>query len=79
LISDVLGHPVQLENRERLPPALAEAGPVAERLQAAGDTVLTEPRSVQVRVLAERGAHEQAPAADELVATAARETGEPQA
>ena len=56
--------------------ALAEAEPLAERLQAAGDIVFTEPRSVQLRLLAERGAHEQAPAADGLVA-AARESGEP--
>ena len=54
--------------------ALAEAGPLAERLEAAGDVSSIEPRSVQLRLLAERGAHEQAPAADELLATA-RESG----
>jgi hypothetical protein len=57
--------------------ALAEAEPLAERLQAAGSISFTEPRSLQLRLLAERGAHEQAAAADELV-TAARESGEPQ-
>ena len=57
--------------------ALAEAGPVAERLQAATDVDYIEPRSVQLRLLCERGAHEQAPAADELLATA-RESGQPQ-
>ena len=57
--------------------ALAEAVPLAERLQAAGDVNVTEPRSVQLRLLAERDAHERAPAADELVATA-RESSEPQ-
>jgi class 3 adenylate cyclase/tetratricopeptide (TPR) repeat protein len=57
--------------------ALAEAGPLAERLWAGGDILVIEPRSVQLRLLAERGEHEQAPAVDELV-TRARESGEPQ-
>jgi class 3 adenylate cyclase/tetratricopeptide (TPR) repeat protein len=57
--------------------ALAEAVPLAERLEAAGDVHSTEPRSVQLSLLAERDAHEHAPAADELLATA-RESGEPQ-
>ena len=57
--------------------ALAEAVPLAERLEAAGDINSTEPRSLQLRLLAERGAHEHAPAADELLATA-RESGEAQ-
>ena len=57
--------------------ALAEAGPVAERLQAASDAGFIEPRSVQLRLLCERGACEEAPAADELLATA-RESGQPQ-
>ena len=57
--------------------ALAEAVPLAERLEAAGDTISVEPRSLQLRLLAERGVHEHAPAADELLATA-RESGQPQ-
>ena len=57
--------------------ALAEAVPAVERLEAAGNIVSTEPRSLQVRLLAERSAHEQAPYADELVLRA-RESGEPQ-
>ncbi|HEU0245691.1 MAG TPA: adenylate/guanylate cyclase domain-containing protein [Gaiellaceae bacterium] len=57
--------------------AVAEAEPVAERMQAAGDVVFIEPRALQLRLLAERGAHEHAPAPDELVARA-REGGEPQ-
>ena len=57
--------------------ALAEAVPVAERLEAAGDINFTEPRSVQLRLLAERGAHKHAPAGDELLATA-RESSQPQ-
>ncbi len=57
--------------------ALAEAGPLADRLQAAGDVNLVDARSLQLRLLAERGTHEQAPPAEELVDTA-REGGEPQ-
>jgi class 3 adenylate cyclase/tetratricopeptide (TPR) repeat protein len=57
--------------------ALTEAGPVAERMEAAGDIVFTEPRSLELRLLAERGAHEHAPPTDELVGKA-RESGEPQ-
>ena len=57
--------------------ALIEAARVAERMQAAGDVVFSEPRSVQLRLLAERGGHEHVPGIDELVATA-RESGEPQ-
>jgi class 3 adenylate cyclase len=57
--------------------ALAEAEQLAERLQAAGSINFTEPRSLQLRLLAERGAHEHAPDADEPVASA-RESGEPQ-
>ena len=56
--------------------ALAEAVPLAERLEAAGDINFTEPRSLQLRLLAERGAHGQAPAADALLATA-RASGQP--
>ena len=57
--------------------ALAEAGPLAERQRAAGDVGFIEPHSLQLRLAAERGAHEYAPAADDLVARA-RESGEPQ-
>jgi tetratricopeptide (TPR) repeat protein len=57
--------------------ALAEAVPLAERFEAAGDITSTEPRSIQLRLLAERGAHEHAPAVDQLLATA-REAGQPQ-
>jgi class 3 adenylate cyclase len=57
--------------------ALAEAEPLAERLQAADHVFFVEPLSVQLHLLAERGVHEHAPAADELVARA-RESGEPQ-
>jgi class 3 adenylate cyclase len=57
--------------------ALAEAEPMAERMQASGDILFDEPRSLQLRLLATRGEHESAPAADALLA-AARESGEPQ-
>jgi tetratricopeptide (TPR) repeat protein len=57
--------------------ALAEAGPLAEGLEAAADINFVDARSLQLRLLAERGAHDQAPAADELVLRA-RGSGEPQ-
>ena len=57
--------------------ALAEALPMAERLEAASDTTSVEPRSLQLGLLAEQGTDEQAPAPDEAVAKA-RESGEPQ-
>ena len=57
--------------------ALADAEALAQRLQTAGSVGFIEPRSLQLRLLAERGAHEHAPGADELV-SAARESGEPQ-
>ena len=57
--------------------ALVEAGPLADRLQAAGNVTFIEPRSLQLLLLAERGTHEQACAPDELVA-AARDVDEPQ-
>jgi class 3 adenylate cyclase len=57
--------------------ALAEAEPLAERLEAAGDLNFTEPRAVQLRLLAERGAQEHAPSPDALLA-AARASGLPE-
>ena len=57
--------------------ALTEAKAEAERLLAAGHIDFLEPLSVHVRLLVERGEHDQAPAVDELVA-AARESGDPQ-
>jgi class 3 adenylate cyclase len=57
--------------------ALAEAAPLAERLQSAGNIFFVEPRSHQLRLLVVRGAHEQAPPSEDLVASA-RESGEPQ-
>ena len=56
--------------------ALAEVGPLADRLQDAGDISYVEPRALQLRLYAERGTPENAPAPDELVA-AAREIGLP--
>ncbi len=56
--------------------ALAEAGPLADRLQTAGDIDHVSTRALQLRLLAERGTPQQAPAPDELV-TAARDMGLP--
>jgi tetratricopeptide (TPR) repeat protein len=55
--------------------ALAEAEPLADRLQAAGDISFVEPRALILRVQAERGGSPRA--ADDLL-EAARESGEPQ-
>jgi hypothetical protein len=57
--------------------ALAETGPLADRLEAAGDITFVESRAVQLRQLAERGAHEGAPPVDAILA-AVRESGAPQ-
>jgi tetratricopeptide (TPR) repeat protein len=57
--------------------ALENAGRLADRLQDGGFVEFVEPRSLQLRLLADRGDHELAPPADELV-VAARESGEPQ-
>jgi tetratricopeptide (TPR) repeat protein len=48
--------------------ALAEAGPLADRIEAGGDMSYVEPRALLLRLLAERGAPEQAPTPDALVA-----------
>jgi len=77
---------VALQNRSGLPSclaelgrteqALADAGPIADRLQAASDMSWLGPRALQLQLLAERGVPEQAPSPDALLA-AARETGIP--
>ncbi len=56
---------------------LVDGPPLVARLRGSGGIISSEPLSAQLRVLAERGAHGQAPTIDELVA-AAREAGEPQ-
>jgi class 3 adenylate cyclase len=48
--------------------ALAEAQEAADRIQAGGDVSYVEARALQLQLLAERGAPEQAPTPDELVA-----------
>jgi predicted ATPase/class 3 adenylate cyclase len=57
--------------------ALADAQPVAEQAEAAGDVNLILARSVQLSLLGKRGEGAEAAVAEQLVATA-RETGEPQ-
>jgi class 3 adenylate cyclase/tetratricopeptide (TPR) repeat protein len=56
--------------------ALAEVGPLADRLEAAGDIDHVPVRALQLRLLAERGTLEQAPAPETLV-SAARDIGLP--
>ncbi len=57
--------------------AVAEAGPLADRLEGDGNINFIEPRAVQLRLLSERGISTDTLSADELV-EAARPTGEPQ-
>lgn len=57
--------------------ALAEVEPVADRLRVANDINFIEARSLQLRLLAERGDLAHDPALDKLVA-AARQSDEPQ-
>lgn len=54
--------------------ALAEAGHVADRIEAAGDMSWLDPRTLQLRLLAETGAPQDAPDPEPLLA-AAREIG----
>ncbi len=57
--------------------ALADAEPVAERLEAAGTWLSSEPRSTLLRLRAERGQHQDVAGVDELVATT-RDADSPQ-
>jgi class 3 adenylate cyclase/tetratricopeptide (TPR) repeat protein len=57
--------------------ALTDAARVADQLENAGDINFTEPRSLQLRLLAERGQHDQAPSPEAILKTA-RDSGEPQ-
>jgi hypothetical protein len=56
--------------------ALAEIGPLAEGIEAAGDMSWVEARALQLRLLAETGSAQHAPSPDPLLA-AARENGLP--
>jgi class 3 adenylate cyclase/tetratricopeptide (TPR) repeat protein len=56
--------------------ALAEAGPLAERLEAAGFGIAIAVRSTQLRLLAERGDRAPSVLSAEQLAERARETGE---
>jgi hypothetical protein len=56
--------------------ALAEAGPLADRIEAAGDMSWLEPRALQLRLLAETGSPQHAPDPEPLL-VAAREIGLP--
>ena len=64
------GRPATLAALGQTEQALAEAGPLADRLQAAGDIAFIESRTVQLWLHAERGTPQQAPAHDELLTTA---------
>jgi class 3 adenylate cyclase/tetratricopeptide (TPR) repeat protein len=62
----------------RIDEALVEAEPLADRLEAAGHRFASDARSVQLRLIVERGEEAQAAGAGERLASSARESGEPQ-
>jgi class 3 adenylate cyclase/tetratricopeptide (TPR) repeat protein len=68
--------PTALAELGRTERALAEAGPIADQIEAAGDMSYLATRALQLQLLAETGAVEQAPVPEEL-AEAARSTGIP--
>jgi class 3 adenylate cyclase/tetratricopeptide (TPR) repeat protein len=70
------GNPTFLAELGQTEQALAEAGSVADRIEAAGDMSWLEPRALQLRLLAETGALQHAPDPEPLLA-AAREIGLP--
>ena len=70
------GIPSLLAELGQVEQALAQAGPVADRIEAAGDMSWLDPRALQLRLLAETGAAELAPDPEPLLA-AAREIGLP--
>ena len=67
----------QLAELGRSDDALREAASLADRLEQAGDIAFVVPRALQLRLLAERGRHDQAPDPQPLL-TAARDSGQPQ-
>ena len=69
--------PTFLADLGRVEQALSEGEELADRLQAARSIEFVEPRSLQLRLLAERGEQDRAPATDDLV-IAARQSDEPQ-
>jgi tetratricopeptide (TPR) repeat protein len=68
--------PTALAELGRTEQALAEAGPIADQIEAAGDMSYVATRALHLQLLAETGASEQAPVPEEL-AEAARSTGIP--
>jgi tetratricopeptide (TPR) repeat protein len=61
----------------RIEEALTDAARLADRLEQAGDINFTDPRSLQLRLLAAQGRHEQAPSPEPML-TVARASGQPQ-
>lgn len=57
--------------------ALTYAARLADRLEQAGDINFVDPRALQLRLLAERGWHEEAPDSEALL-RAVRDSGQPQ-
>ena len=60
----------------RIEEALTDAARLADQLEQAGDINFVDPRSLQLRLLAEQGRHDQAPSPEPLL-KAARASGQP--
>jgi class 3 adenylate cyclase/tetratricopeptide (TPR) repeat protein len=60
----------------RVEEALHEAAVLADRLEQVGDVIFVEPRSLQIRLLTERGEHDQAPTPEPML-KAARDSRDP--
>jgi len=71
------GQPPYLAELGRIEDAFTDAVRLADRLEQAGNIDFTEPRSLQVRLLAERGQNQEA-ADPEPLLKAARDSGQPQ-
>ena len=72
------GDPPLLTELGQVNEALAKAAQSADRLEQAGDINFTEPRSLQLRLLAECGQYDRAPSPEPML-KAARDSGQPQA
>jgi class 3 adenylate cyclase/tetratricopeptide (TPR) repeat protein len=69
------GQPAPLAELGRTDEALADAARLAARLEQAGNIGFIDPRSLQLRLLAERGEHDQAPDPEPML-EAARDSGQ---
>jgi class 3 adenylate cyclase/tetratricopeptide (TPR) repeat protein len=71
------GLPSTLAELGQTEQALSDAARLADQLEQTGDIQFTEPRSLQLRLLTERGQHDRAPSPEPMLKTA-RDSGQPQ-